>query len=670
MGEDRRVPNGNTHQELIGKIPAPTPGMDLPVLPERADRLLSILADMDAYVSEANNEPKTIYVSPGVYQVTGYTQQEVLKGEVVEVHAEDQKTLVDGAVELARTGRAFSCLVRIKHKQGHWLWIEISSLASYSSAEGGYQSISLNRDVTELVTAQRDLRESEERYCVVSEMSRDLITESTIDGQTEYVSPGVTELLGWTVEELISKKPYELVHPNDVDRLREITENYTEARRSARFEAYRIRAKNGAYLWFETFGTVYQRSDGEARMLAVSHNITEELNEQRERRELEEKMVSSQKLESLGVMAGGIAHDFNNLLTPILGEASLGLADTPEDSPLRTRLLKIQHAAERAASLTQQMLSYAGKSPLQLERLDLSHLVNEMGRLFESAVSGKTQLHFDLVASLPPVEADAAQVSQVVINLISNASESLPDGAGKITVRTGAVLLTQRPPRAEFAEALDPGLHVFVEVSDTGCGMDTATAAKIFDPFFSTKFTGRGLGLAAVAGIVRGHRGALEIETEADVGTVIRVLFPATDGAVARLPPAPRAQPTWKADQLVLVVDDDPGVRDLALDILSRVGLRVMTAEDGREGLRLFREHAEDISLVLLDRTMPVMGGLETFYELLKIRPDVKVLLVSGYSEERAAAELTGSELAGFLQKPFLPDRLIELVREAVSDDG
>ncbi|MFB0976671.1 MAG: PAS domain S-box protein [Myxococcota bacterium] len=658
---------GNMAGSVIARIPAPTPGLKLPVLPERTDRLLTLLSSMDAYVTEADSAPRTLFVSPGVSEVTGYSPEEVIAGDCLVIHEDDHHLLANGAIALAKYGRAFSCIIRMKHKRGDWLWIEISSLSSYETSEGGYRSMSLNRDVTRLMNTQRDLAQSEERYRAVSEMTRDLITESTTDSQTVYVSPGVSEALGWSREELAAHGPYEKVHPDDVERVRRVTEESLASGQPSHYEAFRIFAKNGQCLWFETSAMIYQRSDGETRILSVSHNITEQRREQEDRRELEEQMVRAQKLESLGVMAGGIAHDFNNLLTPILGEASLVLEDLPQDSPLRERMLKIRHAAERAASLTNQMLSYAGRGPVHLERLDLSQLVDEMGRLFESAVSGKTVLDFDLTPAMLLIEADSSQISQVVMNLITNASESLPDGEGKITVRTGGVDLLAPPNKSVFAERLEAGPHIYVEVSDTGCGMDADTITKIFDPFFTTKFTGRGLGLAAVAGIVRGHQGALEIRSEPGKGSVVRVLFPVSQGAepLGQLTSI-GGKNTWTADAMVLVIDDDEGMRDLATDILSRAGLEVRAAANGRDGLEIFRAHANEINLVLLDRTMPTMSGYETFQEIRKIHPSTPVVLVSGYSEERAAAELAGAGLAGFLHKPFLPETLLDLVKASI----
>jgi PAS domain S-box-containing protein len=543
--------------------------------------------------------------------------------------------------------------------------VEVTCIAWYASPDGGYHTVSFNRDVTDMVRAQQALRESEERYRVVSEMSRDLITEATADGQPTYVSPGVEDAVGYTAEELLEMPPYETVHPDDLERVRTLFEKAVSSEEPVRIEGYRLRTRDGSWRWFETTGHVYRRADGEVRFLAVNRDITARRREEEERRELQEQMQRSQKLEGLGVMAGGIAHDFNNLLTPILGEASLWLRDLPADAPDRARVEKIAKAARRAAALTNQMLSYAGKRPLLIEQLDVSNLVQEMGQLLGSVDSGRAVLDYELVRDLPPVDADAAQLSQVVVNLISNASEALPDGKGRITVRTGVVDVAGPSASMVFADRMVEGLHVYFEVADTGCGMDAETTRRIFDPFFTTKFAGRGLGLAAVTGIIRAHRGAIEIESEPGVGTRFRVLLPASTRR-AEPPTESSVPPGWRASGTVLVIDDDDGVRDLAADVLGRAGLCVLSAANGLEGIELFRRHADEIRLVLLDLTMPGTSGSETFESIRRIRRDARVVMVSGYSEARATAALVGREPEGFLKKPFLPEALLECVRKSL----
>jgi signal transduction histidine kinase len=430
-------------------------------------------------------------------------------------------------------------------------------------------------------------------------------------------------------------------------------------------EPFRARHRDGSWRWFKGKGIPFRTAGGRLRFLTVSHDVTKRLRAERERRELEERMQQAQKLESLGIMAGGIAHDFNNLLTPILGGTTLALMDLPPESPARTRIKMIQKAAHRAAALTNQMLAYTGKESLRIEVLNLSNLVQEMGQLLESATSKKAEISYDLPEELPPVEADAAQLSQVVMNLITNASEAIGDEPGRISIRTG----TLEADRAHLSQTLQEGelpegTYVYFEVSDTGCGMEAETRARIFDPFFTTRFTGRGLGLAAVLGIVRSHRGAIELDSVSGLGTRFRVLLPRSRRSYPRREPEPLAIETWRGSGTVLLVDDDEGVRELAQDILTGAGLRVLSACDGREAVSVFRKHADEIRVVLLDRTMPASSGEEAFEEIRRIRPDVPVVLVSGYSKESVTDHFAGKNLAGFLHKPFLPATLLVKMRE------
>jgi signal transduction histidine kinase/CheY-like chemotaxis protein len=429
---------------------------------------------------------------------------------------------------------------------------------------------------------------------------------------------------------------------------------------------FRARHRDGRWLWFETLGLTYPKANGEVRFLAVSRDVTERKRAEQERLELEERMRRAQKLESLGVLAGGIAHDFNNLLTPILGVAGLGLAELPEDSPVRAHLQKIQQAARRSAALIDQMLAYAGQEPLRVELLDLSKLVGEIRELVTSSISGKTSLDLQLEPDLPAIEGEAGQLSQVVVNLITNAAESLAEGAGRIEVRTGVVNADAPPPGALFAETMTSGPHVYFEVSDTGCGIDPETREQIFDPFFSTKFTGRGLGLAAVAGIVRGHRGGIEVESEPGRGTRFRVLLPAAPGPALRPREERAPKGGWRSTGNALVIDDDEAVRELAEEVLRRTGMQVLTASDGHEGVKLFGLHADRIRVVLLDRTMPALSGADTLEAIRELRADAKILLVSGYLEDRVTDELAGRGISGFLKKPFTPETLLALIREVV----
>jgi CheY-like chemotaxis protein len=365
-------------------------------------------------------------------------------------------------------------------------------------------------------------------------------------------------------------------------------------------------------------------------------------------------------------MASGIAHDFNNLLTPIVGETSLALQDLDTESALRQPLLKIQRAAHRAAALTNQMLAYSGQGSLLIEPIDLSLLVEEMGELLQSTVSGGAVLSYSLAADLPAIEGDSSQLSQIAMNLISNARESVEEGSGHIAIRTGVMepYSVEREHIVGSSEVVSD-LYVFLEVSDDGCGMEAETRLRIFDPFFTTKFTGRGLGLASVLGIVRGHGGLIVLDSEVGRGTRFQVLLPAMDDPRTQQKTQSETRSPWRSDGTVLVVDDDEGVRDLAETTFRRAGLRVLLASDGRDGLALFRRHANEIQAVVLDRTMPTLGGDTAFEEIRRIQPDVPIILISGYSQDRAIDQI-GKTLDAFLQKPFEPATLLDTVRRVV----
>jgi signal transduction histidine kinase/ActR/RegA family two-component response regulator len=384
-----------------------------------------------------------------------------------------------------------------------------------------------------------------------------------------------------------------------------------------------------------------------------------------ERARQEERLRETQKLESIGVLAGGIAHDFNNLLAVVLGNTSLALDAVPPQSPVRPWLTSAMEATERAARLTAQLLAYAGKGRFFLESLDLSEHVRQMSSLLQTSIPRTVQLRLELAAGLPRIEADAGQIQQVVMNLVINAAEAIPEGqTGTVLIATGMQEVDDAYSQSRFADThLTPGRYVSLEVRDKGTGMDEKTLGRIFDPFFTTKFTGRGLGLAAVLGIVRGHKGGIRVESTPGQGTTFKVLFPATADQQRMPEEAETVQASPAGTGTVLVIDDEELVRRTARAALERFGYTVLEAENGEAGLELFRSRADDVSIVLLDMTMPVMSGEETFRHLRTIRPEVKVILSSGYNEIETTRRFNATGLAGFLQKPYTGARLAEIMR-------
>ncbi len=413
--------------------------------------------------------------------------------------------------------------------------------------------------------------------------------------------------------------------------------------------------------------------DGAARgFIELVENTTEAKRAEVEHRQLEQRILQAQKMESLGILAGGIAHDFNNLLMGILGNTDLALAKTAPESPVRPYLKSVDQAAQRAADLTNQMLAYSGRGRFVVEPINLSRVVEEIGHLLATVVSKRATLRYRLAPELPPVEADATQVRQVVMNLITNASDALGEREGTITATTGLAEVDGAYLGALLlGEGLSPGRYVFLEVSDTGAGMDTATLARIFDPFFTTKHTGRGLGLAAVLGIVRGHRGALKVYSEPGQGSTFKVLLPALAGGErpAAFPAGSVAAPApgARGGGMVLVVDDEAMVRETTRAMLEDAGYTVLTANDGQQGVALFRARAAEIAAVVLDMTMPRMGGEEAFREMRLIDERVPVILSSGFNEQEAVYNFAGKGLAGFIQKPYRSGALAEQLRAALA---
>jgi signal transduction histidine kinase/DNA-binding NarL/FixJ family response regulator len=402
--------------------------------------------------------------------------------------------------------------------------------------------------------------------------------------------------------------------------------------------------------------------EGAARVLAESARRERAAEHQAA---LEAQIRHAQKMESIGVLAGGIAHDFNNLLMAILGHASLGIGEAADGSASREHLLQIEATAQRAADLTNQLLAYAGKGKFVIEQVNLSGLVEEMGHLLHTAISRKAVLRYSLARNLPAVEGDPTQLRQVVMNLITNASEALCGEAGEISLTTGVMDADQRLLRETCLEnSLQPGSCVFLEVADSGCGMDEDTRQKIFDPFFSTKFAGRGLGLASVLGCVRGHHGAISVTSAPGAGTKFRILLPPLR-APAPEPAArtPKPEVQWKGAGTILLVDDEDLVRSVARLMLQRLGFEVLTANDGREAVDVFRARHADVAAVVLDMTMPNMDGNEALAELRKIRPNVRVLLTSGFTAEDVASDLTRNGTTSFLQKPFNSAMLAEKLK-------
>lgn len=565
-------------------------------------------------------------------------------------------------------------------------------------------------DITQRKRTEKALLESEKLYRYLVENASDIIYRIDVHGRFTIVNSVATKLLGYSTEELIGKHFLELIRPDFRETVGRFYRRQLTQKLVHTYLEFPALARDGTEFWFGQNVEMIEDGGRIAGFQAVTRDITpqrradeimqcarEELEqrvkertaelrqanerlrremqerqrEEKARRELEARIQHTQRLESLGVLAGGIAHDFNNLLAVIMGRAGLALADLPQESSSRANIEEVICAARTAAGLTQQMLAYSGRGRFTVELINLSQLIEDVTRLLAAVISKKAILRLNVPADLPLIEGDPAQLRQVVINLLTNASDALGEHSGRIQVTTGSQEYGDGElPSLVPDRNLPGGAYVFLEVVDTGCGMDRATMAKIFDPFFTTKFTGRGLGLAAVHGIVRGHHGALQVRSEPGHGSSFRIVLPAAAGKI--IPPRAKADDAvqeidWRPDGVVLVVDDEPAIRALAGQILERSGAKVVTAVDGDDAVRQFEAHRDAISAVLLDLTMPGMDGDEVFRQLIAAKPDVKVILCSGYDGHDVNLKLGFDRPAGFLRKPYSPAELINSLHSAFS---
>lgn len=488
-----------------------------------------------------------------------------------------------------------------------------------------------------------------------------------LQGRYLLVNRRFAEALGHPIADVLHKTNFDLMPPEvaafmaaqDAALLQNASPRHFE-------EAY---DEGGSTRYFDSIKFVLNDDEGRPYAICgISNEITEQKRAEQERRHFERQLLETQKLESLGLMAGGIAHDFNNLLVAILGNASLALDELAADAPLRHGLSQIELAARRAADLTRQMLAYAGKSPLIFQPVDLNQLIEETARLIQSSIPRYVTLRFALADDLPMVYGDPSQLRQIVMNLVINGAEAISPPAGEVVIATTVGPAEQDIGNPAYPATLDAERYVQVTVRDTGSGMDSATQARIFEPFFTTKFTGRGLGLAAVLGIVRSHEGAISVTSAPGGGATFQILLPAVAERAAPPATGEPAPPETAVCGTVLVIDDEPDVRNVTELMLRRLGLHVLSAADAAAALRSLEAHVQTVRLIVIDVTMPDMAGPELARALLTLQPEARFIIMSGHSEREALNGFPAEAIAGFLAKPFTFAELAAHVRTVIPE--
>ena len=525
--------------------------------------------------------------------------------------------------------------------------------------------VTLIRDITARSRAEDALRESEERFSLFMRYLPASAYIKDPDGRIVYMNEHFAKSLGCDITAAMGKKDTELLPDEIAQQVKADDESVlTKGKILHRIEKV---PREGSVRLYDTFKFPIPRGAAGPLLGGVSVDITDRRRAEEERRRLEMQMLQSQKLESLGLLGGGIAHDFNNLLAGILGYADLALTDLSPSAPAYGSVKEVVDASKRAAELCNQLLAYSGQGRFVIETINLSALVNDMKHLLEVSLSKKAELRLKLLETMPAVECDATQIRQVVMNLALNASESLGDTPGMIQLATGVMKCTREQLADAFmGETLSAGSYAFLRVADNGSGMDDETLAKIFDPFFTTKFTGRGLGLAAVMGIVRGHEGAISVKSEHGAGTTFTVLLPASKNQTKAKEPQIQKTDDWTSSGKVLVVDDEEIVRAIAGSMLEKLGFKVITAANGESALRELRDNT-DVKIVLMDMTMPDLGGMDVYERMRKLGIAMPVIFTSGYNKEHEIEVLPG--MVGFLQKPFQLGTMRERFKEMLRSD-
>jgi two-component system, cell cycle sensor histidine kinase and response regulator CckA len=380
------------------------------------------------------------------------------------------------------------------------------------------------------------------------------------------------------------------------------------------------------------------------------------------------RRMERERIESLGVLAGGIAHDFNNLLVGIMGNAELALLDLAAEAPARDRIQSIEEAAKRAAELSLQMLAYSGRGRFRVERIDLGRLVEEMAHILGAAVPANVRLEYELSSSTPRLDADAAQLRQAIQNLVGNAVDAIGDGPGTVKIRTDVTECDrERLSHAYLCQDALPGTYALVEVSDDGPGIAAETLPHIFDPFFTTKFVGRGLGLPVVLGVARGHLGAVDVHSAVDRGSTFRILLPLTAAGTADVGERPSHKPVdLEARGAALLADDDDMVRQVCARMLERLGFQAICARSAREAIDRVAEEGKGMAIAVVDLSMPGSDGVQCLEEIKRLRPELPVLLASGYAEDDLAARFADLGFAGFIQKPYRFRTLAQKINAAL----
>ncbi len=624
--------------------------------------------------------PERIFVdvNEAFLNSVGYTRNEVIGKTSAELGLFVDEDAVKRMVGQLRTnGSVKKMEMSVRSKKGDVLYGLFSG--ETIKIKGKTYLLSAMLGITKIKRLQEELRRSEEKFRKLTETAPDWIWEMDLDGKVLYSNPAVEQVTGYKAEDLINKMAPEFIHSDSIGDLKTLISKC-------------IRTRSGWHghigYWIHKDGTIRVLEAGGVPLLdennrvtgfrGIARDITERKQLELEKLDVQQKLLHAQKLESLVVMAGGIAHDFNNLLMGIMGNLELVISDPNIDPVIRQRLESALTASERSAELSTKMLIYSGSGAHIPADIDLKKLLSEMKPDLEQSLTGSATLHMNIDNDLPSVRGEAGHIKRLITNLVTNAWEALGDLPGHITVTASYMDCDESYlSQSSFKATPIPGKYVYIQVSDDGCGMEDEAVEKIFDPFFTTKFWGRGLGMSEVLGMVKGHGGTIHVESSVGRGTTVRVLLPAAAEHVRPIPAKKgveahedlRAQSS-SDKKTILVIDDEDLVRDMVMARLDILGYESLAAVDGEQGVEIYKRRINEIDMVLMDFMMPRMNGVEAFEQLLKIDPNVKVILSSGYTEETLGKMFVDRKPDGILHKPYGLDTLKQHLDRILSPDN
>ena len=623
-------------------------------------------------IGHASLVGKYLSVNDRLCEITGYTREELLSRHWQDITCPDDirndeqlvKDLLDGS------RATYSIEKRYLRKDRESIWVNLTVALIRDKHDKPAYFLSIVTDQTEHRKAQDQLESERNRLRTLIEGIPGSVYMKDREGRYFAQNVADKKLLGFdenqgavgkTVHDFPQLRQHaDLYYKDD---MRVIQTGMPVLNREEPFT--RPDGSDGCLM---TTKLLLMNSAGEITgLIGITRDISDRKTDEREKIDMLRKLQTTQKLESMGLLAGGIAHDFNNLLTGIHGHAGLLRLTSGEHPELSTHIGEIEQAAQRASELCQQMLDYSGHNRHEDQRLDLNATIKQTLPLLRHSMSKKAELQHEPAENLPAFMGDSTQFRQILMNLVINASDSFNGSNGIIKMHTGVMRVTRRYlNETVYDDNLREGDYVFIEVADNGEGMSEEVLAKIFDPFFTTKKEGQGLGLATVIGIVRSHRGAIKIHSQRHQGTIFRVLLPASDKPAEQFPEDEQTGWNWRGTGKVLVIDGEETVGTVSARILEALGFDPVLASDGKKGADMFHQAAADYRLLLTDYGMPVMDGVETYRQIKGMRHDVPIVLMSGYWEEKAT-ENFGSDLAGFVKKPFVPEQLRDQIKAAIT---